>query len=132
MGGTEDFLDFLGLVFISMASSLMKSLKKYLLQFLLSWYRRNQSPSWHLLSRYRRHRSPLLSYLCRIWKLSTFYYSIVFTDHLFIEQPKSDGVKEEYAERGEEADGGPHDQELVPEPQQEVDLLVNDVLHTTM
>ena len=52
--------------------------------------------------------------------------------HLFIEQPKSDGVKEEYAERGEEADGGPHDQELVPEPQQEVDLLVNDVLHTTM
>ena len=53
---------------------------------------------------------------------------IVFNDHLFIEQPKSDGVKEEYAERGEEADGGPHDQELVPEPQQEVDLLVNDVL----
>ena len=48
--------------------------------------------------------------------------------HLFIEQPKSDGVKEEYTERGKEADGGPHDQELVPEPQQEVDLLVNDVL----
>ena len=48
--------------------------------------------------------------------------------HLFIEQSKSDGVKEEYTERGEEADGGPHDQELVPEPQQEVDLLVNDVL----
>ena len=60
----------------------------------------------------------------------TFYYSIVFLapSHLFIEQPKSDGVKEEYTECGEEAEGGPHDQELVPEPQQEVDLLVNDVL----
>ena len=48
--------------------------------------------------------------------------------HLFIEQSKSDGVKEEYTECGEEAEGGPNDQELVPEPQQEVDLLVNDVL----
>ena len=56
-----------------------------------------------------------------------FEFSIYIL-HLFIEQSKSDGVNEECAERGEEAEGGPQDQELVPEPQQEVDLLVNDVL----
>ena len=59
-------LDRLGRSLSSMASSLMNSRKKYWLVFLESWYRTNQSATWHLESTYSRHLVTSSSYLCRI------------------------------------------------------------------
>ena len=56
-------LDFFGLSFSSMASSLINSLKKYWLQFLESWYITNQSATWHLERTYSRHFVTSSSYL---------------------------------------------------------------------
>ena len=58
-------LDFFGLSFSSMASSLINSLKKYWLQFLESWYITNQSATWHLERTYSRHFVTSSSYLWR-------------------------------------------------------------------